>query len=128
MLKHVPVVAFHRLIPFAVSGFAINITTGTLFLMTYPDQYIYNSAFHLKVLCIALAGVNVALFYLTTFRRVAVLTTDGPPPLLARLSGGVSLALWITVIIAGRMITFFRPVPCSRAELATMMIADCLTR
>src|SRR5688572_27530433 len=49
MLKEIPVIAFHRLVPFAVIGFGINITTGTLFLMTYPDQYIYNPAFHLKM-------------------------------------------------------------------------------
>jgi hypothetical protein len=128
MLRDVPALAFHRLIPFAVAGFVVNIATGVLFLMTYPDQYVYNAAFYLKMLCILLAGVNVAMFYMTMFGRVDALGPGVPPPLLARLNGGVSLLLWTTVIIAGRMITFFRPAQCDAAELATMLIADCLTR
>src|SRR5688572_24678584 len=34
--SHVPIAAFHRLIPFAMTGFAINATSGTFFLMTTP--------------------------------------------------------------------------------------------
>jgi hypothetical protein len=128
MLRDVPALAFHRLIPFAVAGFGINIATGMLFLMTYPDQYVYNAAFHLKMLCIVLAGVNVATFYMTMFRRVDRLAAGAPPPLVARLNGGVSLALWVIVIVCGRMITFFRPARCSAAELAAMLVADCLPR
>ena len=71
LAKQVPIAAFHRLIPFAILGFGINAASGTLFLMTHPDQYVYNPAFHLKVLCLCLAGLNVMLFYLTSFRRIA---------------------------------------------------------
>jgi hypothetical protein len=102
--------------------------TGIMFLMTYPDQYVYNAAFHLKMLCVVLAGLNVALFYMTMFKRVDALGPGVPPPLAARLNGGISLVLWTTVIIAGRMITFFRPARCTAAEAATLLIADCLTR
>jgi hypothetical protein len=48
--------------------------------------------------------------------------------MLARVNGGVSLVLWITVIICGRMITFFRPTQCDPAELAAVIIADCIVR
>ena len=54
MVREIPLAAFHRLVPFAVIGFAINMTSGTFFLMTFPDQYVYNSAFHLKMLCVLL--------------------------------------------------------------------------
>ena len=68
------------------------------------------------------------LFYLTNFRRIA---TSGPGqqlPWLGRLAGAVSLGLWITVIICGRMITFFRPYrQCSAAEVVTFL-ADCIVR
>ena len=127
-LKEVPVAAFHKLVPFAVLGFAINVASGSLFLMAFPEQYVYNSAFQLKVLCLILAGLNVLVFYLTSFRRIA---TSGPgqqPPLLGRLSGAVSLGLWITLIVCGRMITFFRPTGrCSAAEVVTFL-ADCVVR
>lgn len=127
MLRDVPVAAFHRLVPFAVLGFGINIGSGSLFLMTDPDQYVYNPAFHLKMLCVALAGVNVAVFYLTVFRRIRLLGPGAQPPALARLNGAVSLALWITVIVCGRMITFYRPTVCPPDE-ALGLVAACIVR
>jgi hypothetical protein len=127
MVKDVPVKAFHRLVPFAVLGFAINIASGLTFLMTFPDQYVYNPAFHLKMLCIGLAGLNVAVFYLVTFRRVNALGPGMQPPLMARASGAISLILWTAVIICGRMITFFRPLPCDAGQIAGFL-AKCVVR
>ncbi len=127
LLKGVPAIAFHRLVPFAVVGFVINVTTGCLFLMTYPDQYVYNSAFHLKMLCLLLAGANVAAFYLTMFRRVTTADTGTSFPVMARLAGAISIALWLTVIVSGRMITFFRPSPCGPGPVTTF-IASCIVR
>ena len=125
--KHVPIAAFHRLIPFAILGFMINAGSGSFFLMTEPDQYVYNPAFQLKMLCVVLAGINVGLFYLTMFRRVNRLGPGVQGPVLARLNGLVSLALWITVIICGRMITFYRPARC-RPDQVIGFIADCIVR
>ena len=127
LAKHVPVAAFHRLIPFAIIGFGINATSGTLFLMTDPDQYVYNPAFHLKMLCVILAGVNVMLFYLTMFRRLNALGPEAQAPPIARLNGAVSLVLWMTVIVCGRMITFYRPTGC-RAGEAVGFLAECIVR
>jgi len=126
-LKEVPVVAFHRLVPLAILGFGINVASGLMFLMTFPDQYVYNSAFHFKVLCLRLAGLNVIVFYLTSFRLIARLGSGQQPPLMGRLAGAVSLALWITVIICGRMTTFFRPAECAAGE-AVGFRADCIVR
>jgi hypothetical protein len=126
-MKEVPVSAFHKLVPFAVLGFAINVTSGSMFLMTYPDQYIYNPAFHLKVTCLGLAGANVVLFYVTNFRRMATLGPGQQAPLVGRLSAVVSLALWVVVIVCGRMITFFRPIACDAGE-AVGLLAECIVR
>ncbi len=127
VLRGGSITAFHRLVPFAVIGFGVNLASGLVFLMTYPDQYVYNAAFHLKMLCVLLAGLNVVVFYLGTFRRMDIDGAEVPPSSLARLHGGVSLALWVTVIVCGRMITFYRPGLC--APGATMaLLADCLPR
>jgi hypothetical protein len=119
MAKAVPIAAFHRLVPLSVAGFALNATTGSLFLMTFPDQYIYNSAFHLKVLCLLLAGVNVLVFYATTYKGGLA---GGATPPGARVAGAVSLACWTAVIILGRMITFYRPSVCKPEDAASLLL------
>ena len=125
MAKSVPIAAFHRLVPLSAAGFALNATTGSLFLMTFPDQYVYNSAFHLKVLCLMLAGVNVLVFYATTYQRVR-LPGGRETPRGAHVAGGISLLCWIAIIIFGRMITFYRPAAC-RPEDAARFLLRCFT-
>jgi hypothetical protein len=107
--KLVPLRALHRLIPIGVFGFVINALTGICFLAGTPEQYLYNPAFRLKVVFILLAGVNIAVFYSTTFRRCCLVQPGEAAPLRARIIGGVSLCLWIGVISAGRLLTFYRP-------------------
>ena len=100
----------HRLIKFGVAGFIGNILTGICFLSGAPDQYIYNLAFRWKVVFLIVAGLNIAVFYSAFFRRVRVLGAGDPIPMGARLVGAVSLSMWIGVITAGRLLTFYRPI------------------
>jgi hypothetical protein len=99
----------HRLIPFGLLGFAISISTGFMFFVTMPDQYLYNPAFQLKLTAMALAGLNMLLFYATSARSVWVTGEAALPPMRARIFGAVSLACWLTVIACGRVITAYRP-------------------
>lgn len=101
--------ALHRLVPFGVAGYAINLVTGLMFFLAAPAQYLYNPAFQTKMLFMAIAALNIAVFYATTARAVAGLTPDGQAPLHARVIAVVSLAAWIGVIAGGRLLTFFRP-------------------
>ena len=125
--RSVPIAAFHRLVPISMFGFTLNAATGAMFLMTYPNQYVYNPAFHLKVLCLMLAGANIVVFYATTYRRANVASATGSPPLGARIAGVVSLLCWTAVIILGRMITFYRPHLCQPGE-AIDFLARCVVR
>jgi hypothetical protein len=106
--RGVPYDAFHRLIPLGIAGFALNAATGALFLTGYPDQYLFNAAFQVKVALFLVAGLNVALFYAGTFAALRALGPDDPPPPGARVAGAVSLCAWIGVMAAGRLLTFFR--------------------
>src|SRR5262245_10123760 len=47
--RRVPIRAMHRMIRWGLLGFGLSVATGSLFLMTEPDQYIYNPSFHFKV-------------------------------------------------------------------------------
>jgi hypothetical protein len=107
--RGIPYRALHRLIPLGIGGFALNATTGLGFLTAMPDQYLYNRAFLAKLCWMMVAGLNVAFFYARAFRHLDAAPADGPPPLGARIAGGVSLTAWVGVMAAGRLLTFFRP-------------------
>lgn len=123
--RRIPISALHRLIPWGVGGYVLNVATGSMFLVSAPDQYLYNAAFHLKMLFMAVAGLNVLAFYSTMFRKVKVLGAGADAPLAAKLIGGASLFLWTGIIIFGRLLTFYRPFYCGQ-EGQTGFLATCL--
>lgn len=110
--NQVPIAALHRLVPWGVAGFLLNVSTGAMFLMTEPDQYILNPSFHLKMLFMTLAGLNVLAFYLTMFRGVKTVGAGEQAPRSAKMVAVASLFLWTGVIVCGRLLTFYRPFPC----------------
>lgn len=101
--------ALHTLVPFGVAGYALCAITGFMFIVSAPGQYIYNPAIQTKLTLMVIAGVNLAVFYLTTSRAVSSLGEFDMPPIRARVIGFISLACWLGVITAGRLVTFFRP-------------------
>jgi hypothetical protein len=107
--KGIPIAALHRLIPWGIAGYIVNVLTGLSFFSAAPFLFAYNPSFHLKVLFMALAGVNVMLFYTTMFRKVTELGAGQSAPLAARIIGGVSLVSWLVVITCGRLLTFYKP-------------------
>jgi len=107
MAKRLPFAPLHRLLPWAITGFAICLGTGTVFFAGDPFQYNHNLVFGLKLLFIFLAGANVAAFYVTgVFRDVEALGPGDDAPVAAKVIAGVSLILWIGVMYLGRMLPF----------------------
>jgi hypothetical protein len=119
--KRVPIAAMHRLIPFGILGFVINISSGLLFILTEPDQYIYNPSFHFKLLFMTIGGLNAGTFYLTSYRQVFSATASLDAPRRARVIAAISLGAWVSVIICGRLITFYRPAPCMAGESTLLL-------
>lgn len=109
LAKGIPAPALHRLIPWGVGGYLLNLLTGAVFFAGFPEQYAYNHAFHFKLAFMAAAGLNVALFYSVGFAEVRRLPAGADAPLRAKLITGVSLASWVGVLVCGRLLTFYRP-------------------
>jgi hypothetical protein len=108
--KAIPPAAIHRLIPWGIAGYLWNMSLGTIFFFGHPDQYFYNNAFRIKLTLMALAGLNVLVFYGTNaFAEVSALPAGADAPRRVKIICGVSLAAWIGVLMCGRLITFFRP-------------------
>ncbi|MDP3518888.1 MAG: hypothetical protein Q8S94_17165 [Pseudohongiella sp.] len=101
--------SMHALVWFGVAGFALNIITGLMFIVSDPGQYVYNPAFQVKMLAMILAGINLAVFYLLVADNVRQLPDDALVPAPARLLALISLSCWCVVIAGGRLITFYRP-------------------
>lgn len=107
--RSIPMAALHGLIPFGVAGFGVNVLSGLLFLVSAPDQYTYNPAFQMKLAFMTTAALNMLLFYRLEIVNVRLTAAGAPAPFRARIMAAVSLLCWALVIVAGRLITVFRP-------------------
>jgi hypothetical protein len=96
-------------------AFAGAVVTGVLYFAANATTYWFNMAFRFKLLAILLAGVNMVVFQLVTYRNIAAWDRDAPTPGAARIAGALSILLWTTVIVLGRVIGFTKgydvPVP-----------------
>src|SRR5215468_7479155 len=109
LAKGIPIESIHRLIPWGIAGYVVNILTGIVFFVGHPDQYFYNDAFRFKVLFMMLARLNVLAFYGTAaFRELKDLGPDAKPRPRAKVIAAASLSFWVGVLICGRLLTFFR--------------------
>lgn len=95
--------AADRLLPWSRLGFALMVISGMLLFYSGPVKASGNIFFQIKMVLIALAGLNVLVFHMTTLPRVAGWDNDAKPPARARLAGLASLVLWSGVVICGRM-------------------------
>jgi len=107
--RGIPMGALHRMIPWGIGGYALNVMTGFLFVTSAPDQYLYNPAFQIKLALMAVAGLNVLFFYRFVFARVRTSAGGTGAPTSAKIAAAVSLTCWIGVIVCGRLITYYRP-------------------
>lgn len=87
-------------------AFAVAALTGTLMFMTNARVYADNSSFRVKLVLLALAGLNMAFFHLTAGKTVARWDKAPSSPGLGKVAATVSLAIWIAVIFAGRVVGF----------------------
>ena len=95
-----------RLAPWAAGGFVVMIVTGSLLFYASPVDRYLNYFFRAKMTMLVLAGLNVWLFHRRMYRNIAEWDRDPVPPLGVQLTGGVSLALWAGMILAGRMMAY----------------------
>jgi hypothetical protein len=95
-----------RLLPWIWSAFAVQVVTGALLFSSEAVKLYDNPAFRLKLLLILLAGVQALLFQFIAHRHFSVWDDRGALPFAARLSGAISLLLWIAIVAAGRLIGF----------------------
>ena len=97
------------ILPITVGAFGLAVAAGSLLFISHASKYLENRFFIAKIALIALAGVNMAVFHLIGARNLDQWENDALPPLFARVAGGLSLFLWVSVVACGRWIGFTMP-------------------
>ena len=67
------------------------------------ETYWNNFETRAKFLCMALAGVNMAIYHFGMHKRGIEWDTRLPPPLSVRVAGALSIALWTGVVFFGAL-------------------------
>ena len=94
-----------EMLPWTWVAFGIAAIAGILMFSSKALTYYGNIPFRLKMVCLLLAGINMALFHWLGTRHLDAWDRGRPPP-AARLAGGASLLLWISIVAAGRWVGF----------------------
>jgi len=103
-MRKVPVSEIvNRLWPWAMAGFALMVISGLLLFLSGPVRASQNIFFQVKMVMLALAGVNAFVFHQTVFRWVEEWDMAPAVPRRAKLAGASSLVLWAGVVVCGRM-------------------------
>jgi len=95
-----------KLIPWALFGFTLMVTSGLLLFYATPLKAAQNLFFQIKMVALLLAGLNAFLFHAAIYRQATTWDSLQIVPFRARLAGCVSLTLWTVVLVSGRLQAF----------------------
>jgi len=87
------------LAPWTLGGLAAVLMSGPLIFSSDPNMYVNNSSFQFKM-----GALLIALLYQYTIHRKVAFSD--PSPVVAALTGIVSVALWVSVVAGGLFIAF----------------------
>jgi hypothetical protein len=104
---HRPVtVLVKQVLPITWVAFAVAVITGAAMFLSNALEYSRNTAFLVKMVLLLLAGVNMLVFHLVTYRSVGQWDALARTPVGARAAGAISISVWIAAIAFGRWIGF----------------------
>lgn len=94
------------ILPLTWSAFAVALGSGGLLFISNVTKYLGNGYFVAKLLLIGAAGLNMTVFHGISAKDMSQWQDKPRLPLRARLAGGLSILLWISVVACGRWIGF----------------------
>jgi hypothetical protein len=96
-----------EVLPFTWVGFGVAVLTGSLLFASAATKYWGTALFRLKLVMLALAGINMLAFHASaTYRRLPAWSASPHTPRAAKIAGAASLVLWIGVVACGRWVGF----------------------
>jgi hypothetical protein len=101
---NIPLTGIRRVLPLLWLAFAVNAVSGILLLIAYPTKALTNPVFYVKVGLIALAVWLVHRVGVVVLRAPNV--DQQPLTATAKMLAAASLASWIALITAGRLLAY----------------------
>ena len=95
-----------HLLRWSLASLALVVPAGLLLFSAHPVELADNPVFRLKLVLIALAGLNALAFHWLPYRSVAGWDRERRAPPLARAGAALSILLWIGVISCGRLLAY----------------------
>ena len=93
-------------IPVAIIAFALNLISGIFFVASQPLVYFGNMLFQWKMALIVIAGIKALWFWFGEHKELSQLADGEDAPFGAKVIAAISVAIWVLVIIGGRMIPY----------------------
>jgi hypothetical protein len=103
-----PIAPMERFFPLLWVGFWVNATTGVIMLAADATTKMTNPDFYVKMLCIALALINLQMIRKRVLRDPLV--DKQPFSSNAKMLAVMSLILWLGAITSGRLMAYVGPV------------------
>ena len=96
------------LVPVAATGLALAAIAGSLLFIAKARDYAASSLFQTKMLMLLIGLANALAYHALSRRWRRQRAGTGPlPAAVQRLQGAVSLAVWLSVLVLGRLVGYF---------------------
>lgn len=94
------------LLPFTWAGFSVVFVSGAVLLAAQVGRIYENEFLRAKLILLIFAAVNMIVFHLGSYRKIAQWGTE-VAPVSAKAAAWLSIALWSAVVITGRYIAYY---------------------
>jgi hypothetical protein len=95
-----------RLFPWQMGSMTLTVITGLVLVYAQPLNYYANIFFWMKMIGMAIAGVNALAFNYISYETIAQWDAGVLPPFGARLAGLLGVVLWAGVVMCGRLLPY----------------------
>lgn len=96
-----------QLEPWAIGGFIAMFVSGILLFYAEPLKAYTTLAFRIKMVLLVFAGLNVWGFHKGIYQRIQDWDEAMVLPWQAKMTGYLSLTLWLAIIVCGRWTAYF---------------------
>jgi len=95
-----------HILPWVRFAFILITISGFLLYMSDAEYYTFKVIFWVKIGLIVIAGLNAFLFHKGIYHKVDNWNKYNQPPFRARVTGSISLVVWMSVIVTGRLLAY----------------------